>query len=182
MSDDGTGAGLTIPGVMIGSKDGAILKNYFANKIELQDKVEFNINFPFPLKRDYVNVNLWFSLADRKTMNLMLGLGTLLKGLMENIVFKPELVTFNCEVCDQEFKSLNCLSNGRYCLVNLNARSNKIFTPENNPRTPSYFRDLLHENLMQICLIEHLGRKNKKHDFWTYLHFLEDMCSENLNE
>jgi len=35
MSDDGTGSGLTIPGVMIGSKDGEILKNYFINKIEL---------------------------------------------------------------------------------------------------------------------------------------------------
>jgi len=94
-------------------------------------------------------VNLWFSLADRKTMNLMLGLGTLLKGLMENIVFKPELVTFNCEVCDQEFKSKNCLSDGKYCLVNLNARFKKIFTPEeNNSRSPTYYRDLLHENLM----------------------------------
>lgn len=61
MSDDGTGAGLTIPGVMIGSKDGEILKNYFINKLELQERVEVNINFPFPLKRDYVDVNLWYS-------------------------------------------------------------------------------------------------------------------------
>jgi len=61
MSDDGTGAGLTIPGVMIGAKDGAILKSYFVNEIELQERVEAQIDFPFPLKRDYVSVNLWYS-------------------------------------------------------------------------------------------------------------------------
>ena len=37
MSDDGTGAGLTIPGVLIGNKDGQILKDYFIRELELQE-------------------------------------------------------------------------------------------------------------------------------------------------
>ena len=61
MSDDGTGAGLTIPGVLIGAKDGAILTDYFLNRIELQEKVEVSLNFLFPLKRNLVDVNLWYS-------------------------------------------------------------------------------------------------------------------------
>ena len=96
MSDDGTGAGLTIPGVLIGAKDGAILKSYFIDEIELQEKVEVNVNFPFPLLRDQVEVNLWYSQADRKTQNFILGLGHLMEGLMEDITFKPEFITFDC--------------------------------------------------------------------------------------
>lgn len=73
-------------------------------------------------------------------MNLVLGLGHLLEGLMENIVFKPEFVTFNCQHCAVEYKSKNCLSDGRYCFVDLNNRGKNYKVNHNS-------RDLLIENL-----------------------------------
>lgn len=73
-------------------------------------------------------------------MNLVLGLGHLLEGLMENIVFKPEFVTFNCQHCAVEYKSKNCLSDGRYCFVDLNNQGKNYKVNHNS-------RDLLIENL-----------------------------------
>ena len=73
-------------------------------------------------------------------MNFVLGLGHLLEGLMENIVFKPEFVTFPCINCNAVYKQNNCLSDGKYCFVDLNNRGKNYHATHNS-------RDLLIENL-----------------------------------
>ena len=45
MADDGTGAGLVIPGVMISKKDGDILLEHLTKGHESAEVV---VNFPFP--------------------------------------------------------------------------------------------------------------------------------------
>ena len=53
-------------------------------------------------------------------MNFVLALGHLIEPLMDEIYFHPEFVTFNCEKCAKEYKDNNCVSNGKYCFVDLN--------------------------------------------------------------
>ena len=46
MSDDGTGAGIRIPAIMIGSKDGDLLKSFFKYSSP-DEKAETSINVQF---------------------------------------------------------------------------------------------------------------------------------------
>ena len=49
MTDDGTGAGIRIPSVLIGNADGQKLKNYILTASEEDvKKIKFNINFTPP--------------------------------------------------------------------------------------------------------------------------------------
>jgi hypothetical protein len=105
MADDGTGAGIRIPSILIGNKDGQILKKYLqtATKEDLK-KIKFNIEFNAPVKGNTVYIDLWYTNSDRKTMNFVNGLGALLKPIMSDIYFRPKFVTIGCETCTFTYK------------------------------------------------------------------------------
>ena len=62
MTDDGTGAGIRIPSVLIGNADGQKLKNYILTASEEDvKKIKFNIQFNAPVKGNTVNVDIWYT-------------------------------------------------------------------------------------------------------------------------
>ena len=116
MADDGTGAGIRIPSVMIGNRDGKILKNFFKEASgELRKEIVLNLEFNAPKKTNDVKVELWYTHSDRKTLNFVNSLGTLMKPIIDDIEFVPNFVTYSCPDCTKEFKKENCLSNGAFC-------------------------------------------------------------------
>jgi hypothetical protein len=68
---------------------------------------------------EQVEVDLWYS----STLDLGLKLSDELSALSSSYksdhtkkpLFTPRIATFSCPECPQDFKTLNCLSNGTYC-------------------------------------------------------------------
>lgn len=118
MSDDGTGMGIRIPSLLIGNKDGQKLKDFMSKASPEEVKqIIFNIEFNMPVKRDIVNFEYWYTQADQKSVMFIKNMVEFLKDIIDDIVFNPSFVTWNCPKCDSKFKHENCLGNGKYCVT-----------------------------------------------------------------
>lgn len=122
MSDDGTGAGLNMPSMMIGNRHGNKLKDYLKNaspeeikKIRL--KAVYEMKHP---ANNIVDFKLWYTSADTRATELMSMLEEQMLNLVEHIQFEPRFVTWSCRECDSNFKKRSCVSDGRYCAMSYN--------------------------------------------------------------
>lgn len=66
MSDDGTGAGIRIPSVLVNKKSGKVLLEYI--KQNPQEDIKIMVSFVMPKKQDVVDIKIWYSPSDRKSM------------------------------------------------------------------------------------------------------------------
>ena len=119
MSDDGTGAGLDMPSMMIGNRHGNILKDYLstasAEEIKaIRLKAIYEMKHP---SNNIVDMKLWYTTADTRSTELMAALEDQLLSLVEHIQFEPRYVTWACRDCDADFKKKACVSDGRYCAM-----------------------------------------------------------------
>lgn len=66
MSDDGTGAGIRIPSILVNKKSGHVLLEYI--KQNPQEDIKVMVSFVMPKKQDVVDIKIWYSPSDRKSM------------------------------------------------------------------------------------------------------------------
>jgi len=68
MSDDGTGAGLRIPAILIGKSDGAKLINYFKYAANDAQDVHLNVNFMSPHPVERAELKFWYTSSDERSL------------------------------------------------------------------------------------------------------------------
>lgn len=171
MSDDGTGAGLRIPSVLIGMRDGQKLMDFF-NSASKQAKrsVSININFMKPHPQNIVDFTFWFTSADFRSLMFLQNIMEMLVPILDKVNFKPRQVVWSCPQCDQDFRQKNCFSDGKYCAVS-------------HDLTMQFGSDIVLEDLRIHCLWDLLKNTDKKHKFFDYIKTAHDFCpDEKINE
>lgn len=72
MSDDGTGAGITIPSMMISKSDGEILKNFLMKQnSKLTSKASLSAEFLIHNPENKVEWNLWYTSINDKALDFI---------------------------------------------------------------------------------------------------------------
>ena len=120
MSDDRTGAGIRIPSMLIGKKDGKILKDFLLKEDkELVEMASLSAEFIMENPDNTVEWSLWYTSSNDKALDFIKYFSEDMKKFSaEDVEFDPKFVTWSCTNCDSDFKRKECVSNGRYCAMN----------------------------------------------------------------
>lgn len=90
MSDDGTGAGLRIPAVLIGQRDGQKLIDFFTSATKQEKRsVNVNINFMKPHPQNVVDFTFWYTSADFRSLMFMQNIREMLVPILDKVNFRP---------------------------------------------------------------------------------------------
>lgn len=172
MSDDGTGTGIRIPAMLIGKKEGQILKDFLTKQsAEVAAKASLSAEFVFKNQDNKVNWELWYTSTNDKALDFIRNFRDTNKLLGEGIEFTPHIVSWACTSCDADFKRKECLSNGRYCAMNHKG----IYIQG---------KDILIEDLRQKCLHRLVSEDPKQSIdlWWQYMQYVHRMCYEEITE
>jgi hypothetical protein len=122
MSDDGSGAGLEIPALLISYRDGQILKEFLKHSDpNLVSEVSLTAQFEMNHPSDSVDVNFWYTSNDDRSLIFVKDMADFIIPLSKSdkgINLKPKFVHWSCPHCDSDFKNKHCLSDGKYCAMN----------------------------------------------------------------
>ena len=84
MSDDGTGAGLRIPAVLVSKSDGAKLVDFFSTASRSdKSNVNININFMKPHPQPIVDFTFWYTSADFRSLMFLQNLKELIRPIID---------------------------------------------------------------------------------------------------
>jgi len=174
MSDNGAGGNLYIPSLLISMDDGALIKEFINNR-QFTRYVAMNIRFELPRVIDVVNYEIWISSGSPKALEFVNEFAkTGKKFKKENAVFTPHYVMWYCPHCAASGYTTddpNCLSGGKYC------------APDPDNSGPLTGRDVLYEDLREICVFKQADENKHKYDMWfNYMHKLNTTCSEAITE
>lgn len=153
MSDDGTGTGIRIPAMLIGRKEGQILKDFLTKQpAEIAAKASLSAEFVFKNQENKVKWEVWYTSTNDKALDFIRNFRDSQKLIGSQAEFQPRIVTWACTSCDADFKRKECLSNGRYCAMN-------------HKGTYIQGKDILMEDLREKCLFQ-LTKQEKQEDQW----------------
>lgn len=124
MSDDGTGAGIRIPAVLIGKNDGEKIIDWITHasedgKKQATVKASFLTEF---YEDGHVVVNYWYTAGDDRSMDFIRDVSKYVERLSDIITWEPRFVTWACPHCDEAMKKRDCVSDGKYCAMKHNSR------------------------------------------------------------
>lgn len=101
-----------------------------------------------------VEMQLWYTSSNDRAMDFIKYFGEELeKFSKDDVEFVPRIVTWACPNCDADFKKKECVSNGKYCAMNYQS-------------TYILGKDILIEDLREVCLYSSLRAQNKEKDWW----------------
>jgi len=100
MGDDGTGAGIRIPSMLIGKDSGAILKDY----MNVTTGAILSAEFILKDFGDKAEVELWYSSNNNQALDFIKEFDKYVHRLQDHINFTPRFVTWTCPNCTNEFK------------------------------------------------------------------------------
>jgi len=114
LGDDGSGAGLEIPAIMINKEQGEILKKFIQNASAEEKKgIVLKATFePNRLESNNVLAELWYTSSSDRSLDLIRDMAEYIEPINQLINFEPKFVTWACPNCDSEFKKQNCLFDG----------------------------------------------------------------------
>jgi hypothetical protein len=162
MSDDGTGTGIRIPSMLIGKDSGKILEDFVMEN----DGATLTADFTIPATDGALEIELWYSSNNNPALNFIKEFEKYAHDLAGHINFTPRFVTWSCPECTIEFKQSECLVNGKYCAPN---HAFSLFTQEKG-------RDILVEDLRQMCLHSLLSDQNNEKVWWDYMRYVHSRC------
>ncbi len=176
MSDDGTGTGIRIPAMLIGKKEGQLLKDFLTKQpAELAAKAALSAEFVFKNQDNKVNWELWYTSTNDKALDFLRNFHEVNKEVLhgssgDNLPeFSPHIVTWACTSCDADFKRRECLSNGRYCAMN-------------HKGTYIQGKDILVEDLRQKCLHKLTTQAGQVDKWWEHIQDVHRKCYEEITE
>lgn len=116
MSDDGSGAGLRIPSMLINYEQGAKLLDFMKSatadtKAQISILVEFNLRRP----DNRVEYDIWYTSNNDLVLDFMSDFADLDEKLGEKILMKPHFVYWECRKCEKEWIEKHCFGGGKYC-------------------------------------------------------------------
>lgn len=119
MSDDGTGAGIRIPAVLISKSDGQKIVDWIVHASpEGQKQASIKASFLTEFFDDgKVMVEYWYTSGDDRSLDFVRDISKYVEKLSDVIIWTPRMVTWACPHCEDSFKSKNCVSDGKYCAM-----------------------------------------------------------------
>ena len=171
MSDDGTGAGIRIPSMLISKKDGEILKEFLRKSDPfLAASAALSAEFVMENPDNTVEMQLWYTSSNDRAMDFIQYFAEEIdKFDKEDVEFVPRIVTWSCPSCDNDFKKKECVSGGKYCAMNYQS-------------TYILGRDIIIEDLREVCLYKNLKSQGKEKDWWKYMDRVHELCYEYVTE
>ena len=166
MSDDGSGAGIRIPSMIISKKDGIKLLDYLATASEeelsqLTMIAEFDISRP----DNRVEYDFWFTQTDDKAMDFLSDFAKVDKMFGDKVLYTPRHVVYGCSDCDDTYKRANCIGDGKYCAQN-----------SNHPNIGGFY--IIMEDLRAQYVYDKAygADQAKRETYWKYMQEVEKRC------
>lgn len=151
--DDGNGAGIRIPAMLISKKDGDVIKDFLINK---KKHIALLTSFEIDRPDNRVEYDFWYTSSDDRALDFLRDYKENHVQLGDKVLMSPHFAFWTCENCDEEVLKRDCYGNGAYCAIN-----------EKNLNTTG--RDILDEDIRQMCLHQNLLKKNKESLWWEYI-------------
>jgi hypothetical protein len=169
MADDGTGADITIPSVLISKANGQTLKNYLNSGV-----VTLSMAWAMPTGGN-VQIDLWTSSNDPHAREFRTVFGDVAAAMKEKTTFTPHYwilpggTQCNWPANDGQGPCGNlCTDDGKYCATD----------PDQDLQSGLSGKDILEENLRQLCIWEQLQASNRQHVWWQYSKLFISNCCE----
>ncbi|TNV78307.1 hypothetical protein FGO68_gene10975 [Halteria grandinella] len=171
MLNDGIGAGISIPAMLIGKKEGQILKNFLTKQPpEIAATASLYVNFDRENTDKRVKWEMWYTSGNKLSVEFLSGFSKFAQIMKNSTDFEPRLVSWACTHCDKDFLRRECLSNGRYCSIS-----------RENPEKMKG-RDRLIEDLREKCLYQLLQKGGEAGKWWEYMDYVHQFCDEQVGE
>eukprot|EP00456_Euglypha_rotunda_P062039 TRINITY_DN5202_c0_g1_i22.p1 TRINITY_DN5202_c0_g1~~TRINITY_DN5202_c0_g1_i22.p1 ORF type:complete len:366 (+),score=29.69 TRINITY_DN5202_c0_g1_i22:86-1183(+) len=166
MADDGTGADITIPSVLIFQSDGSTIKAFTSNST-----IVVSLAWDIPSPDDRVEWMLWTSSLDDASVQFKSVFGEAVRALNQSAQFTPHYliingIPYNCTAPNLPCAT-QCTNSGRYCAVD----------PNGNLNTGLNGMDIVAENLRQICIFQEMNDTNRPWLWWDYVSAFQTNCS-----
>lgn len=169
MSDDGTGGGIRIPSMLIGETDGNKLVEWFKTaSAEDRSSLVLMSEFVMPVHEN-VGVDFWFTSSSDRAIDFLEDFQKIERQLGDKMIFRPRYVFWECTNCDAKYLENDCYGGGKYCAVESSNANIKG-------------RDIVIEDLRQICLWDMFKRNNESLKWWRYIKQVHSTCYSVINE
>jgi hypothetical protein len=169
MADNGSGGNISIPVLMIGKLDGEVIKRYLATP-QYAIRVSMALTFDMIDTGDSVNYDIWMSSEMENLRVFLHDFSELaLKFKEGEINLAPHFVMWYSTISkDANFTITHpdCLSGGRYC------------APDPDYDGPNSGRDIIYENLRQLCIYKGTSRKPNPNLWWQYVSAFYETCPQ----
>lgn len=173
VADDGYGGAIKIPSILISKEDGKHL-------IEAVEKSQVVVELAWNLPTNkVVKLDLWMSSASQESLKFLRDFAKTRRKLNDVMSFQPHYAVFSMAKGDPSVSGGLCLdSTGKFCAEDPDGAG---------PRTG---KDVLLENVRQLCLHEIYKKQRKTNDvnlegatqvwyaeeFWNYIEKLLERC------
>ena len=123
MTDDGSGAGIRIPAMLISYEDGQSFIDFFTNATQKEiDQAYMTASFNIWNFNNNVKYDVWFSSSNEEALDFLQDFEEIDKKFGTSATMTPRYVFWECQNCEEKFKLANCYGNGRYCATSTNSR------------------------------------------------------------
>lgn len=166
MADDGTGRNIGIPSVLISRSEGLRLEN----SIQLNTKIMVEMSWSMPHPDNHVEWELWTSSDDRNAASFVSEFIQPALALGQSVSFKPNygIIDGSWYGCDTPSSpcQTQCTNGGRYCAED----------PEHDLEHGSDGRDIVRENLRQMCIWQYANATGIPQLWWHYIQAFAVKC------
>lgn len=117
MSDDGSGAGIRIPSMLISKADGAKLLDFIQTATE-EELSQLSFLADFSLKQrenNKVDYDIWYSSTSDVALDFIQDFMKIDRAFGPRVKMTPRFVFWECTDCDKETLAKHCFSKGNYC-------------------------------------------------------------------
>ena len=171
LSDEGLGADITIPAVLISNRDGKILTDYYikhADSHEAIKEIKLEIKFQNENLDNTVKYDVWYSPDQENAYLFFKEFRDLQKVLGESAILNIHFFTYPhfSYMPNKKIKIENCFGNGLYCV-----RPGKVGVTDGT--------NVIRESLRQKCIYNYVFDNNKDRNkklFWDYIEKFYDKC------
>lgn len=118
MSDDGTGAGIRIPSMLISKVDGQKILDFFSTATQAElEQVSILADFTSSKhgEDNKVDYDVWYSSNNDLALDFLQDFMKIDKALGKGVKMTPRFVFWECIGCDQETLTQHCYGGGKYC-------------------------------------------------------------------
>ena len=171
ISDEGTGADINIPAVLIARSDGRVLANYYINHVQSHEEIKdirIEVQFENENLDNTVKYDLWYAPNQESAYLFLREFRDLQKALGDNAILGVHFFTYPHfsynPYAKQDFK--DCLGSGLYC----------IRPGKSGVNLGSY---IVRESIVQKCIYNYAyeDKKKPKRDlFWNYMDNFYEKC------
>jgi hypothetical protein len=171
MSDDGSGADVTIPSFLIFKQDADPIKD----AIMMDQHVRIQMAFSVPAPDSRVEYDIWFSPAESASRPLLETFKEGAVALGKNAFFTPHMYLYDgrragCQM-DGDRCLNQCTNNGLYCAS----------SPENTLDSGVTGADVVGESLRRICIWKNYGEDGIGSKWWDYTTEFMYRCADPSN-